>query len=113
MVALLVLGVAACGSPSGTDRSTPVSVTLGDNECDVAPPSATSGTIVFSLQNTGTRSTSFSLSASDGATVGQTEDLGPGEARDLVLEVQAGDYAATCSPVAGRASRSSFQVTPQ
>ncbi len=109
-----VLGLAACTSSGAGGVTTPVSVTSSDNACDVAPTSATAGTIVFSVQNTGGKATEFYLYASDGSVVGEVEDIGPGVARDLVLEVQAGTYDTACKPgMTGDGIRSRFTVTAQ
>jgi len=112
VAAAAVVCLAACSS--GADEATPVSVTSSDSACDVAPTSATAGSIVFSVQNTGSKATEFYLYATDGSVVGEVEDIGPGVARDLVLEVQAGDYQATCKPgMTGDGIRVPFTVTAQ
>lgn len=109
-----VFALAACTSSGGAQEPTPVSVTSSDQACDVAPTSATAGTVVFSVQNTGAEVTEFYLYAADGSVVGEVEDIGPGVARDLVLEVQAGDYEATCKPgMTGDGIRVPFTVNPQ
>lgn len=104
--------LAACSSGAGD--ATPVSVTSSDTACDVAPTSATSGAIMFSVQNTGGAATEFYLYKADGSVVGEVEDIGPGVSRDLVLEVQAGDYEAACKPgMTGDGIRVPFTVTPE
>lgn len=107
-----VLLLAACSS--GTGEATPISVTSSDSACDVTPTSAVAGSVVFAVQNTGGAPTEFYLYAKDGSIVGEVEDIGPGVSRDLVLEVQAGSYEATCKPgMTGDGIRVPFEVTPQ
>lgn len=107
-----VLLLAACSS--GADEATPVSVTSSETACDVAPTSAVAGSIVFAVQNTGAEPTEFYLYAGDGSIVGEVEDIGPGVSRDLVLEVQAGAYQATCKPgMTGDGIKVPFTVTAQ
>lgn len=114
LAGLAVVGLAGCTSSGAGGTTTPVAVTSSDTFCDVAPTTATAGTIVFSVQNTGSKATEFYLYATDGSVVGEVEDIGPGVARDLVLEVQAGTYETACKPgMTGDGIRSQFTVTAQ
>lgn len=108
---IAVLGLAACTS-NAAGEGTPVAVTSSDSACEVAPTSAPAGTVVFSVQNTGTKPTEFYLYRPDGSVVGEVEDIGPGVARDLVLEVEAGEYQTACKPgMTGDGIRAPFQVS--
>lgn len=107
-VALLVL--AACSS--GSDEATPVSVNSGDNSCEVSPTTVEAGTVVFSVQNTGTQSTEFYLYGDNDSILGEVEDIGPGVARDLVIEVPAGSFTTACKPgQTGDGIRAPFTAT--
>lgn len=112
LVAVAVLGLAACSS--GKDEATPVSVTSGVNTCDVAPTTAKAGTVVFSVQNTGSGTTEFYLYGAGDTIVGEVEDIGPGVSRDLVVEVQPGTYTTACkSGDDEQGIRAAFTVTAQ
>ncbi len=110
--AAAVLSLAACTS-NGTDaEATPVSVNSSATACDVQPATAPAGTVVFAVQNTGDQPTEFYLYGSDDAVVGEVENIGPGVARDLVVEVQAGEYTTACKPgMTGEGIRAAFAVT--
>jgi iron uptake system component EfeO len=112
LAGIAVLGLAACTSNSDGADTVPVSVTSSDTACDVAPTTATAGTIVFSVKNTGTKPTEFYLLGTDDSVVGEVEDIGPGVARDLVLDIQAGSYFTACKPgMTGDGIRGQFTVT--
>lgn len=112
LVAVAVLGLAACSS--GKDEATPVAVNSGANSCEVTPTTAKAGTVVFSVQNTGSTTTEFYLYGSGDTVAGEVEDIGPGVARDLVVEVQAGTYTTACkSGDDEEGIRAPFTVTPQ
>ncbi len=111
LVATAALAIAACSSSDA--QTTPVSVTSAQNSCDVAPPSAPAGTVVFAVQNSGSEATDFYLYGQADRIVGELEDLGPGEARDLVVEVPSGQYTTACIPGAGgEGIRAPFTVNP-
>ncbi len=109
---IAVLGLSACTSNSDNAEAVPVSVTSSDSACDIAPTTSTAGTIVFSVQNTGTKPTEFYLLGTDDSVIGEVEDIGPGVARDLVLDVPAGSYVTSCKPgMTGDGIRADFTVT--
>lgn len=112
LVAVAALGLVACSS--GKDEATPVSVNSGANTCEVTPTTAKAGTVVFSVQNTGSATTEFYVYGAGDSIVGEVEDIGPGVARDLVVEVQAGTYTTACKSGDDEAGiRGSFTVTSQ
>ncbi len=94
LLAVAVLGLAACSS-SG-DEATPVSVNSADNTCEVTPTTVKAGSVVFSVQNTGSATTEFYLYGAGDQILGEVEDIGPGVARDLVVDVPAGTYTTAC-----------------
>lgn len=94
LIAVAVVGLAACSS--GTGDATPVSVTSAENTCDVTPTTAKAGAVVFSVQNSGPATTEFYVYGPGDAIVGEVEDIGPGVARDLVVDLQPGTYTTAC-----------------
>jgi iron uptake system component EfeO len=112
LVAVAALGLMGCSS--STDEATPVAVNSGANSCEVSPTTAKAGTVVFSVQNTGSATTEFYLYGSGDDIVGEVEDIGPGVARDLVVEVQEGTYTTACkSGDDEEGIRAPFTVTAQ
>jgi iron uptake system component EfeO len=110
-IALVVVSVLALAGCSDDPQSTPVSVTTAANSCDIAPTSAPAGTVVFAVQNTGTQAADFYLYGQADRIVGELEGIGPAEARDLVVEVPAGQYTTACVPgESGEGIRGSFTV---
>ena len=104
--------LAACTSSGADTDATPVSVTSAQNSCDVAPTSVKAGAVVFAVQNTGTQPTEFYLYGDGDKVVGEVENIGPGVARDLVVEVTAGQYTTACKPgMTGEGIRGTFTVT--
>lgn len=112
--AAAALGLAGCtGTATSDHEPTPVSVNSSESACDVAPVQAKAGTIVFSVHNTGAQATEFYLLSNDDRVIGELADIGPGVARDLVVEAQAGDYVTSCKPgMTGDGIRGDFTVTP-
>ena len=109
LAALAVVALAGC---SGDEtHTTPISVTGAENSCDVAPTSAPAGTVVFGVQNTGSDVMDFYLYGEADRIVGELQGVGPGEARDLIVEVPSGAYTTACVPGAsGEGIRSGFTV---
>lgn len=107
-VGLLVLA----GCTGSSSEATPVSVVSGENSCDVNPTSATAGTVVFSIQNTGAEPTEFYVYGEGDTIAAELEDIGPGAARDLVAQLQPGTYTTACKPgMTGDGIRGSFTVS--
>lgn len=92
-----------CVQNAATDgSSTRIAVSSDASVCEVAPGTAKAGTVVFTIKNTGDSVTEFYLYGADGATItGEVENIGPGVTRDLVVQVQAGDYVSACKPGGG------------
>ena len=117
LVCLLVLGLAgACvanqplgGSGAGTAT---IAVESSATECKVERTEAPSGTLAFSVRNTGTDVTEFYLLAEDGLRViSEIENVGPGLTRELVVRVRPGSYVTACKPgMVGDGIRSAFTV---
>jgi iron uptake system component EfeO len=114
--ALAVPALAACTDNTtargGGDPRT-ITVTAGDNSCDLSADRAPSGNLVYKVTNRGAKVTEFYLYAEDGRRiVGEVENVGPGLSRDLVLNVPSGTYVPACKPgMVGRGIRGTFTVT--
>lgn len=90
-----------------------LSVTASDDACTLSATTAPSGTLTFSVTNTGTRINEFYLMAADGLRiVAEVENIGPGLTRDLVVTAPTGSYFTVCKPdMAGAGIRAPFVVT--
>ncbi|MET0990641.1 MAG: iron uptake system protein EfeO [Glaciihabitans sp.] len=105
----------ATGPAAGTTAdSTAVSVTSGADSCTVSAAEAPSGTLAFTVSNTGSEVTEFYLLAEDGLRiVGEIENIGPGIRRDLVVQAAPGSYFTVCKPgmVGEGIGKTAFVVT--
>lgn len=107
-LALPTLGAAAAAVLSGCTETAPsssddpgrvVAVDSSDDACDLSATELPSGSLTFQVANTGGQVTEFYLYADGGERiVGEVEDIGPGLTRDLVVDVEAGEYVAACKP---------------
>ncbi|MBK9696550.1 MAG: peptidase M75 family protein [Propionibacteriaceae bacterium] len=109
---------ALAGCTDNAPASTPgdlraLSVTASDSTCGLSAQTAPSGTLTFSVTNTGTTINEFYLLAADGLRiVAEVENIGPGLTRDLVLSAPAGSYVTACKPgMVGAGIRAPFVVS--
>jgi len=114
-IALLALsGCVPNNTASSTDGAGAITVDSSADDCAVSASTATSGTLTFSVTNSGDQVTEFYLLADDGLRiVGEVENVGPGISRDLVVQAQPGDYFTVCKPgmVGDGIGRTAFSVT--
>ncbi len=114
-VGLAALALSGCVPNTSADvAATAVDVESSATECIVSTASAPSGSVVFTVRNTGEQETEFYLLGEDGKrVVGEVEHIGPGTSRDLVVQVTAGDYFTVCKPgLSGDGvGRTAFTVT--
>ncbi|MBH0054629.1 peptidase M75 family protein [Salinibacterium sp. SWN139] len=97
-VAALALTGCVANSTEATADNT-ITVDSNATDCAVSASEAPSGTLVFSVTNSGDQVTEFYLLADDGLRiVGEVENIGPGISRDLVVLAQPGDYFTVCKP---------------
>ncbi|MFB2581627.1 iron uptake system protein EfeO [Herbiconiux sp. P15] len=113
--AITLLALAGCvpNSPAGSDTGA-ITVDSTSDDCVVSSTTATSGTLTFSVTNSGDQVTEFYLLADDGLRiVGEVENVGPGISRDLVVQAQPGDYYTVCKPgmVGDGVGKAGFSVT--
>ncbi len=114
--AALGLSVTACtdnSAPTSPQSGRTVLVDSGDTECSLTKSEAPSGTVTFTVRNSGSQVTEFYVYGEDGATiVGEVENIGPGITRDLVVAVEPGAYTTACKPgMSGKGQRSTFTVS--
>ncbi|WP_372592651.1 iron uptake system protein EfeO [Actinotalea sp.] len=107
-----LLGATGCVA-NEPDGAAALSVDSSATACTVSSPEAPSGTITFSVTNTGSEVTEFYLLADDRLrVVSEVENIGPGLTRDLVVQVPAGTYWTACKPgMVGEGIQSEFTVT--
>ena len=105
---------AACvaNTPSGSGAGS-IAVASSADACEVSTTTAPSGTLTFTVTNTGDEVTEFYLLAEDGLRIiSEIENIGPGLSRDLVVQVGPGSYVTACKPgMIGDGIRAAFTVT--
>ena len=116
--AALLLALAGCvpNNPVTTADASATSLTVDSSTdaCTVSAATAPSGTLSFSVTNSGDEVTEFYLLADDGLRiVGEVENIGPGIERTLVVVAKPGDYFTVCKPgmVGAGIGQSAFTVT--
>jgi iron uptake system component EfeO len=112
--ALIALSGCVPNSTASADSAGAITVDSTSDDCLVSETSATSGTLTFSVTNSGDQVTEFYLLADDGLRiVGEVENVGPGISRDLVVQAQPGDYYTVCKPgmVGDGIGKAAFSVT--
>ncbi len=106
---LLVLSACTANTSAAGDA---IAVNSGDDVCEVAASEAPSGTVQFTVKNTGSQVTEFYVLADDGLQIlSEVENIGPGLARDLVVQLPPGTVKLACKPgMVGDGIRSDFTV---
>jgi iron uptake system component EfeO len=112
------LTLAACGGSSGTEAtgggeaSDDIAVAASDEACDVAAAELEAGTHRFTVTNAGSKVTEFYVYAEGDRVMAEVENIAPGVARDLLVELPAGAYETACKPgMIGDGIRSDLTVT--
>jgi iron uptake system component EfeO len=115
-LALTALTAAACGgggtggTTTGADGS--ITVTAKDDSCDVGETELAAGRYSFEVTNSGSKVTEFYVYAEGDRVMAEVENIAPGLSRDLLVELPAGTYEATCKPgMVGDGLRSTLTVT--
>jgi iron uptake system component EfeO len=112
--ALLVLSACVANTPAATGGTESLTVDSSATACSVSASEAPSGSVSFSIENTGDQVTEFYLLADDELRiVGEVENIGPGITRDLVVQAKPGDYYTVCKPgmVGAGIGKAAFTVT--
>jgi iron uptake system component EfeO len=117
LTGLTALTLAACGGgdSSSGDPGTAgdeIAVAAADDSCEVASSELPAGVHQFTVTNSGSKVTEFYVYAAGDRVMGEVENIAPGVARELRVELPAGDYEATCKPgMIGDGIRSALTVT--
>jgi len=117
--ALAALALSGCvpnaaAGAGGPETDGALAVSSDAQACTVSAATATSGTVVFDVANTGAEVTEFYLLAEDGLRiVGEVENIAPGASRTLTVVAQPGDYFTLCKPgmVGEGVGKTAFTVT--
>lgn len=115
--AALVLTLSACvpnNPTTDTAGSTVLTVDSSATDCAVSAAEAPSGTVSFTVANSGDEVTEFYLLADDGLRiVGEVENIGPGIERTLVVVAKPGEYFTVCKPgmIGAGVGKTAFTVT--
>lgn len=114
--AAAILALSACvpNQPTADADAVSLAVDSTADGCSVSESSVPSGTVTFSVTNSGDQVTEFYLLADDGLRiVGEVENIGPGLSRNLVVVAQPGDYFTVCKPgmIGAGVGQSEFTVT--
>jgi iron uptake system component EfeO len=117
-VSALALGLAACGGGAaagnggGKATGAQIAVAATDSACEVADLELEAGTHKFMVTNKGSKVTEFEILGAGDRIVGELENIAPGVARPLQVELDAGDYQAACRPnMVGTGVRHALTVT--
>jgi iron uptake system component EfeO len=119
LASFAVLTLAACGgsstaTTSAAKASDDIAVSATDTACDVATTKLSSGTHRFTVTNQGAKVTEFEVLAAGDRIVGEVENVAPGVARTLLVDLPAGSYQAACVPgMVGDGIRHPLTVTGQ
>jgi iron uptake system component EfeO len=117
LTGLTALTLAACGggdsSSGGSDAAADdIAVAATDDACDVATSDLQAGVHQFTVTNTGSKVTEFYVYADGDRVMGEVENIAPGVARELRVELPAGDYETACKPgMVGDGIRTALTVT--
>jgi iron uptake system component EfeO len=116
LTGLTALTLAACGGDSSSGDSSAaaddIAVAASDDACDVATSELPAGVHQFTVTNSGSKVTEFYVYADGDRVLGEVENIAPGVARPLRVELPAGDYEAACKPgMIGDGIRSALTVT--
>ncbi|CAB4914105.1 MAG: peptidase M75 [Actinobacteria bacterium] len=109
--------LAACGGGSSaggssSEASDDIAVAATDTTCDVDASELDAGTHQFTVTNTGSSTTEFYVYAEGDRIMGEVENIAPGVARSLLVELPAGDYQTACKPgMVGDGIRNALTVT--
>lgn len=92
--------LAGCVPNVGTDSAaTVIAVDSTEDACTIETDTVASGTVTFSVTNSGERITEFYLLGEDELSiVSEVENIAPGSSRDLTVLAQPGSYFTVCKP---------------
>jgi iron uptake system component EfeO len=116
LAGMTALTLAACGDDdAGTAGAAPaddIAVAASDEACDVASSELPAGVHQFSITNSGSKVTEFYVYAAGDRVMAEVENIAPGVARELRVELPAGEYQTVCKPgMIGDGIRSALVVS--
>ncbi len=116
-VAAALTSLAACGKDSteptaSSSGAGKIAVTATDTECKVARSDSGAGSVHFAVTNSGNKVTEFYVYAEGDRVMGEVENIAPGVTRELLVDLEAGNYQTACKPgMSGKGLRNTFTVT--
>ncbi|MCZ2827340.1 iron uptake system protein EfeO [Modestobacter sp. VKM Ac-2986] len=118
LAGLTTLTLAACGD-EGADApgaaapaADDIAVAASDDACDVASTELPAGVHQFTVTNSGSKVTEFYVYADGDRVMAEVENIAPGVARELRVELPAGQYETACKPgMIGDGIRSALVVS--
>jgi iron uptake system component EfeO len=95
VAAALAAALAGCSS---TQADQAIAVTGTDTECTPATSTISAGTVELRFDNKGTKVNELYVLRPDGSVVTEKEDVAPGVAARVTVELPAGSYMLQCKP---------------
>ena len=88
------VGMTGCAANnSGSSSDGPIEVKITDTSCEVASNEVPSGTVTFSITNSGTATNEFEILAEDQLQIiSERENLTPGTTVELTVQLEPGSY---------------------
>jgi len=116
LAGLTALALAACSSEAsdapGEAAADEIAVAATDDGCDVATTELDAGVHQFTVTNSGSKVTEFYVYADGDRVMAEVENIAPGVARELRVELPAGEYETACKPgMVGDGIRSDLVVS--
>lgn len=96
VAAVVAVGLGACASTG--DSKNAIAVTSTDSKCTVATTKLPAGPSTFRVTNRGRDVTEVYVYTKSGDVKGEVENIGPGTARNLNVNLTAGSYEVACKP---------------
>ncbi|GAB4081231.1 iron uptake system protein EfeO [Modestobacter muralis] len=118
LAGMTALSLAACGNEDpaaaagGEAAADDIAVAASDDACDVASSELPAGVHQFTVTNSGSKVTEFYVYADGDRVMAEVENIAPGVARELRVELPAGEYETACKPgMIGDGIRSALVVS--
>jgi len=117
LAGMTALSLAACGNEdpaaaAGGEAADDIAVAASDDACDVASSELPAGVHQFTVTNSGSKVTEFYVYADGDRVMAEVENIAPGVARELRVELPAGEYETACKPgMIGDGIRSALVVS--
>ncbi|WP_369140243.1 iron uptake system protein EfeO [Modestobacter versicolor] len=117
LTGLTAVTLAACGGDDGASEGSggatdDIAVAAADDSCEVATTELDAGVHQFTVTNSGSKVTEFYVYADGDRVMAEVENIAPGVARELRVELPAGEYETACKPgMVGDGIRSDLVVS--